>query len=118
MLGTCKYCGQQMMTQSEIEEVANDIATLDCKCEEGRNYRNIEDMKTEAKSNVRTLFETVQDPVKQIMDNAIDAIAAGTCKDVTIKVNERLKAKIAKGKDSIKVSRIYNETNTIEAECL
>ena len=118
MIGTCKFCGQSMMTEEIDEEIANEIATEECKCEEGRRYRNIEDMKREAKNNVESLFESVHEPVRVIMNNAVDAIAAGACKTVTIKVNERIKAVVAQGKDSIKVSRIYNETSMIEAECL
>ena len=116
MTGTCKYCGQTMMVETEYQEYADKIATDECKCEEGREYRNIEEWKVEAKANIDALTEDVGATITEAMEKVVDAIAAGECKKASIKINERVSINIALKKDCIDVERIFKEKDILSAE--
>lgn len=121
MTGTCKYCGQTMMTDATTIEVANEIATENCKCEEGRIFRNIEEMKCEAKQNAYALFsaDDMNDKnqmLLQLMSDIIDVVAAGVIQKATIKLNERTTASIfITAKDGIRIKKNYKEEFVLEA---
>lgn len=116
MTGICAYCGQTMMVDCEVEEMANKVATEECHCEEGREYRNMELWKHEAKHNIMGLTEDVGETATKTMMCAVDAIAAGECKKVAIKINERVSINIVLKKDCIDVERNYKEKSVLSAE--
>lgn len=129
MTGTCKYCGQTMMVAGiEDEEYANQIATEQCKCQEGREYRNVEQMKAEAKANAEALFKIDDLPfpdekaemknlaLLDLMDKIIDNLAAGTIKKVSLRLDERTTATMSvKGSDAITIKKNYKEEFSLEA---
>lgn len=116
MTGVCKYCGQQMMVETEVQEYADKIATDECNCDEGREYRNMEQWKEDAKGNVYALTEGIGDPAIEAMLMFVDAIAAGECKKATVKINERVSIIITLKSDCIDVERSYKEKNKLTAE--
>lgn len=116
MTGTCIYCGQTMMVEAETLEQANMIATEECHCEEGREFRNMEQWKKDAKENIYALTEDIGETAINTMLNAVDGIAAGELKKVSIKINERVNISIVLKKDCIDVERSYKEKNTLSAE--
>lgn len=116
MTGICIYCGQHMMVEAESQEQANKIASDECKCEEGREYRNMEQWKHDAKSNIDSLTEDIGEVCKKTMFLVVDSIAAGECKRASIKINERVSINIALKKDCIDVERSYKEKNVLSAE--
>lgn len=128
MTGTCKFCGQTMMVEAGTIEQANEMATMDCKCDEGRAYRNIEDMKREAKANAEALFGIEEVPfpdeneqmknaaLLDMMDVIINNVAAGIIKKCSLTLNERTTATIfITPKDGIKIKKNYKEEFTLEA---
>lgn len=128
MTGTCKYCGQTMMVAGiDDEEYANQIATEQCKCQEGREYRNVEQMKAEAKANAEAMFkidlpfpdekaEMKNLALLDLMDKIIDNLAAGTIKEVSLKLDERITAIMrVKGSDAITIKKKYKEEFSLEA---
>lgn len=131
MIGECKFCRQTMLVEGEeTQERANEYATINCKCEEGRKFRNIEDMKSAAKSNAKELFELKEyDPpfpddiyqqrnkaLLKLMDNVIDQVAAGVIEKATIKIGERTTASIfITAKDGIRIKKNYKEEYVLEA---
>lgn len=124
MTGECRYCHQTMMTDADSKERADEIATMSCKCEEGRIYRNIEDMKCEAKQNAYALFskddmDDYTQMLLQTMANIIDAVAAGIIEKATLKINERTSASIfITSKDGIRIKKNYKEEYVLEANRL
>lgn len=127
MTGTCKYCGQTMMVEANNIEEADNIATNECKCQEGREYRNVEQMKAEAKANAEAMFKIdlpfpeVKEEMKNfelldLMDKIIDNLAAGTIKEVSLKLDERITAIMrVKGSDAITIKKKYKEEFSLEA---
>lgn len=120
MLGNCRYCGQQMMTDEETQEAADYVAEMNCKCKEGMEHRNTENMIGDAKENIDALFvdEYTQpdDAAIILMYKAIDALAAGSVKQVSIKINERTSCKIIRtAKDGIQIKKDYKENFVLEA---
>lgn len=128
MTGTCKFCGQTMMVDCSDPLIADRIATEECKCPEGMEYRNIEQMKFEAKENAKALFGLDDVPfpdekeeeknrrLLEMMYNIIDNLAAGTMKRCSIKLNERTTATLFITKeDGIKIKKNYKEEFVLEA---
>lgn len=129
MLGNCKFCGQSMLAENaNTPDEANEFATMNCKCEEGRRYRNIEDMKTEAKSNAEALFKIEEVPfpdekeemknaaLLDLMDKIIDSVAAGIIKKATLKLDERTTALIQiTPKDGIRIKKKLNAEYSLDA---
>ena len=130
MLGECRFCHQTMLVEGETEqELADLYATNHCKCPEGMRFRNIEDMKYAAKANAEALFK-IDDEVPfpddarilknqallKLMDNVIDAVAAGVIEKCSLKINERTTAQIfITAKDGIRIKKNYKEEYVLEA---
>lgn len=116
MLGHCKYCGQSMMTEAETQEAADYIAEMNCKCKEGMEHRNTENMIDDAKSNVISLFSDEDLETTDVMYKAIEALAAGSIKKCSIKINERTTCNIIRtSKDGIQIKKDYKENFVLEA---
>ena len=116
MTGTCKFCGQTMMTDFSDPYIADEVATDECTCEEGREFRNMEQWKLEAKQNIDNLCEDVKKGIVNAMKAIVDSIAAGECKKANIKVNERVSISIILKKDCIDVERSFKEKSVLSAE--
>lgn len=116
MTGTCKFCGQTMIVECSDPLIANKIATEECKCEEGREFRNMEEWKFEAKNNIESLCESMGETTITVLYGVVDAIAAGEIKKASIKVNERVNISVVLKKDCIDVERSYKEKNVLTAE--
>lgn len=43
IIGTCRFCGQQKAVEAIYEAGANEIATAECNCEEGKMFRKKEE---------------------------------------------------------------------------
>lgn len=116
MLGNCRYCGQQMMTEETTQKRADYVAEMNCTCKEGMEHRNTENMIADAKENVEALFSDEDEKTTTVMRVAIEALAAGTIKSVSIKIDERTSCKIIRtAKDGIKIKKDYKENFVLEA---
>lgn len=127
MLGECKFCRQTMIVEDATEQTAADLyATRNCECQEGRRFRNVEDMKEAAKANAEALFPapegtTSAELVKHMeligmMEKIIDNVAAGVIEKCTLKINERTTASIfITATDGIRIKKNYKEEYTLEA---
>lgn len=131
MTGTCKFCNQTMIVADVDNQAdADEYASRNCNCNEGRAYRNIEDMKEEAKENARSLFEidndvpfpedpsiiTKNQKLIKLMDNIIDSIAEGAIKKSSIKIDERVSATIYLTKNGgIDTIRSYKDNQNLSA---
>lgn len=127
MTGTCKFCGQTMIVENaESQKAADEYASMHCKCDQGRNYRNIEDMKDAAKENAKALFTVPEDASEKkiheneellkLMNCIIENVAEGVIEKATVKVNERVTASIfITTKDGIRIKKNYKEEYVLEA---
>lgn len=119
MTGTCKFCGQTMLTNCTTQESADYEAEMNCKCQEGMNYRNTEDMKEAAKANINALFEDESDETVALMMHAVDVLAEGNIKSVSFKLDERTKGTLILTTDEgIKIKKNYKEDYELKANKL
>ncbi len=104
------------MTDEVNQESADYVAEMNCKCQEGMEHRNTEDMKDAAKTNVTSLFPDEDMKTIDVMYAAIEALAAGTLKKVSIKIDERTTCNLIKTQaDGIKIKKDYKENFVLEA---
>ncbi len=126
MTGVCKFCGQHMMVEAADQEYADKIATDECKCQEGREYRNIEEMKVEAKAYAENLFkidlpfpeeeeERKNLMLLDLMDLIIENLAAGSIKSCSLGLNSRVTAKMKATSSGLEIKKKYNEESTLTA---
>lgn len=91
--GVCQFCGQSIALAAEhdTQEEANKVATLACKCEEGKPFRRMVEEKATAQALICTLT---------------DAVREGYIEGATLKLRDGVTAKI-KPKDAyVSVSRV------------
>lgn len=116
MIGVCKYCGQTMMTDIDDKEKADLEATRNCKCPEGMEFRNAEEMKESARFNAEELFKDYSIKIIEVMYAGIEALAAGIIKSMSIRIDERTTASLVRTKeDGIQIKRKYKEEFSLEA---
>ena len=130
MIGECKFCRQTMIVEDAADQQnANDYATMHCECQEGRRFRNIEDMKAAAKANAEALFKIDDDvpfpddvlraknkKLLELMNNAIDVIAEGAIRKCTLRIDDRTTATILiTAKDGIRIKKNYKNEYVLEA---
>ena len=115
MTGYCKYCGQSFMTDETEEMAANYTATMNCKCDKALEFKRVENMKEMASNNARELFQDQSEAVIDLLIASIEGLAERHINQASFKINSRISATIAKGKDGIIVKRKYTEENTLES---
>lgn len=128
-LGHCLYCGDIMILDYEegsSEQQRNEYATSKCTCPEATRASNKQLNIERARERINRLFgihsneiglEPLQsDTTRNLMYTAVDILADGVIRGISIDINTTTKAKItlnAKGK--IEVTRAENVKYKLEA---
>lgn len=110
MTGTCKFCNQTMIVADvDNQKDADEYASRNCNCKEGREYRSIEDMKECAWENAQSLF-TLPDGVPEeafkkhqekmsLVHKMIEYVASGAITKCSVKINDWTTAVISINKN-------------------
>lgn len=101
--GICHFCGQSIALADEhdTQEEANKVATLACKCEEGKPFRRM----VEEKATIREIFGRDDPNAQALICTLTDAVREGYIEGATLKLRDGVTAKI-KPKDAyVSVSR-------------
>ena len=101
--GVCQFCGQSIALAAEhdTQEEANKVATLACKCEEGKPIRRM----VEEKATIREIFGRDDPNAQALICTLTDAVREGYIEGATLKLRDGVTAKI-KPKDAyVSVSR-------------
>lgn len=122
----CRFCGQFALVEVPDsftdEEIGEEVA-LQCKCKPAKEYQEkkekeeqLEMAKTSAKGTTFELFHESHPDVEELLNAAINPVADGKIKSVTIKTGGKTTATIKKSKDTIVVQREDKSTYTRETE--
>lgn len=106
--GDCIFCGQSKMViggESLTEDKINELATLQCDCDEAQYLQKIERKKTYAEANVRRLFQEDCPGLAKMIMETVDGLAHQRIKKVNITNAEGVKATLTAKENSIKVER-------------
>lgn len=116
----CKFCGQVAtigIGDSATEEEVIEAVTEECNCEQAQIMRKLKDEAYTARKNIDEFFGDKHPDAAELLKKAIEPIQHGRIKEVNIKITSKLKGSIVKtSKDSIKVSRVYNEKEELDTE--
>lgn len=115
MIGFCRFCGQQFMTEEEHQGMANNQATMNCTCDKAIAWKRVEEMKGSACDNIEALFTDQPDETKEELKKMVDLIAERKINSATLKISSRITASVAGGKTGIIVKRKYTEENSLES---
>ena len=116
MYGECKFCGQMMAIEEfEEGEDANELATLKCKCTEGKAYRDKTNDLKAAFENIEVMFPKFPETTVEFLKEAAIAVRSKEVDKVTVKLDEKTTATIAlRGGDHIVVERKKVEVDSLE----
>lgn len=119
MQGICRYCGQTMFTEWEEDkwldviqknnmspqDIADENATLACKCKQGLGYRKRKEAVKTCGDNIEAMFREHYPEVADILQEAKELVYGGNCiKKLTVTMPEGAGiASISYGKTGLKI---------------
>ncbi len=119
--GACRFCGQNVIVEDGAEMTApqlEEAATMQCGCDDAREYQESANRRTVAKQRINELFgeeagEYRQpETVREIMLDTVDAVCDKKMKAATVTVRTGLRCRIMQmAKDKIKVVREVSDNN-------
>ena len=84
--GVCQFCGQSIALAAEhdTQDEADTVATLACKCEEGKPFRRM----VEEKATIREIFGRDDPNAQALICTLTDAVREGYIEGATLKLRE------------------------------
>lgn len=115
--GACKFCGQiKMITLSEdewleriqkenkkAETIADEIATEECNCKEGSDFRADHYVIEQCRQNIEEMFRENFEEVADILQEAVTMVYYQTVKKVTVITPEHGVATMTRSGGNMKI---------------
>ena len=115
--GACKFCGQiKMITLSEDEwlerikkenkageTIADEIATEECNCKEGADFRADHYVIQQCRQNIEDMFRENYEEVADILQEAVPMVYYQTVKKVTVVTPEHGVATMTRSGGNMKI---------------
>lgn len=101
MIGTCKFCGQQMQVENAVnQDDADEMASLRCECFQGKEWRD--ERKREEKirkmilSAEQIAYEMIgqDDSIQHVLEAIIVGVARRYIDQANVAVNDTVKIQI------------------------
>ncbi len=113
----CRFCGQMVQFMGDgglTEPQAQEIATMNCRCEEAVEYQKEKNRKENALKNVQKLFgeeapsdKRIRDDIVKLLLAAVEEIYTGGLAKITLNLRGGIKASISQtSKGEINVERM------------
>lgn len=101
--GVCQFCGQSIALAAEhdTQDEADTVATLACKCEEGKPFRRM----VEEKATIREIFGRDDPNAQALICTLTDAVREGYIEGATLKLRDGVTAKLKPKDGMVVVSR-------------
>lgn len=116
-IGCCKFCGQigSVVTGEDLtEDMIGHLVTMQCRCDEAREYQKIEQKKTYAEGNINKILEEDGDTIRQICLGMVDALARQTITKVSVTTLKGIRVMMTGKANSIKIERIETIKESME----
>ena len=120
LTGVCRFCQQDRFVvgagRCESQEEINEIATLECECEEGESWRNRQTSAQQAKDKLAEMFisEAESHAAEMYLRPAIEDIAENRIGSISIAITEKVSASVSmNGKGQIIVKRKEIEVDMV-----
>lgn len=125
VIGVCRYCGQTFSTQEATQEEANALATQRCICDGAKRERRIREIIDDAQDRAAILFgaggtvdgfvEVDSPQIGELINSAIERVAYGELKEVSMQILGCGSAKITRTKTGgVKITRSRKMSKTEE----
>lgn len=88
-LGTCRFCGQENMIvvgRELSEEEIDELATMECKCQEAREYQSRKDSLNAAEAWIDA--HSWDEKTKEVFEKAAEAVVEKVVDRVTVKKDD------------------------------
>ena len=136
MVGYCKYCQQGRtvtedevydllhemaaecddfeITDERIQNAANYIAMMECRCDGAEHERFMKMARENALANIDQIFEEKEEYLINYLKEGVELICRGHVRKITIDTGAGVKAALGWGKSGVKVKRERKITEEAE----
>lgn len=124
--GSCMFCGQNRIIEMSEDEwldriqktnrsgktIADYMASRECSCRDGMEWRAEQESMEQAVQNIEILFGEKYPEVADILTNAVELIGGKKIKRITVMTPEKYQATMEKKRASIRIH--FKEVNETE----
>lgn len=117
LVGTCRFCHQQRFVEHAdptlTQEDINEIATVECDCEDARRERELMNSVRAVSQNVNHSIGLTRE-VREAVIGLLKPIAMGLIQSATIKVDDLTTVKVSIKNGRLSCAKTVKENTTID----
>lgn len=112
MIAECRYCGQtyDSMVETTDEEMAQECATMMCKCEGAKHYQNRRKREEKTKDNIDLALHEENERTAEFLKQGVPLILDYKLAKITVDTGAGQKVTISMtNKGNVKVDKTYTK---------
>ena len=106
--GTCKYCHNLVTIKAlpeATEEEKDEIASVDCDCQDGKDARDIETSVRILTNKINERYDGMPEDARRALISCLKPVAYGKLDKITVKVDEAVTIKIYRSTKGLNLKR-------------
>ena len=115
--GTCKYCHNLVTIKAlpeATEEEKNEIASVDCDCQDGKDARDIETSVQVLTNKINDRYNGMPKDARRALISCLKPVAYGKLDKITVKVDEAVTIKIYRSTKGLNLKRTVKEDDIMD----
>ena len=115
--GTCKYCHNLVTIKAlpeATEEEKDEIASVDCDCQDGKDARDIETSVRVLTNKINDRYNGMPEDARRALISCLKPVAYGKLDKITVKVDEAVTIKIYRSTKGLNLKRTTKEDDIMD----
>ena len=115
--GTCKYCHNLVTIKAlpeATEEEKDEIASVDCDCQDGKDARDIETSVRVLTNKINDRYNGMPEDARRALISCLKPVAYGKLDKITVKVDEAVTIKIYRSTKGLNLKRTVKEDDIMD----
>lgn len=115
--GTCKYCHNLVTIKAlpeATEEEKDEIASVDCDCQDGKDARDIETSVRVLTNKINERYDGMPEDARRALISCLKPVAYGKLDKITVKVDEAVTIKIYRSTKGLNLKRTTKEDDIMD----
>lgn len=115
--GTCKYCHNLVAIKAlpdATEEEKDEIASVDCDCQDGKDARDIETSVRVLTNKINDRYNGMPEDARRALISCLKPVAYGKLDKITVKVDEAVTIKIYRSTKGLNLKRTVKEDDIMD----
>lgn len=115
--GTCKYCHNLVTIKAlpeATEEEKDEIASVDCDCQDGKDARDIETSVRILTNKINERYDGMPEDARRALISCLKPVAYGKLDKITVKVDEAVTIKIYRSTKGLNLKRTVKEDDIMD----